>query len=92
MPKRAIKSSDNQRTQCQGLSSTKRSKLSRNITVIRLGTDENGKRGGGISELPKDAKLDLCGEGFNERTVKVRWHGKLFFAFLQDLDSPAGAY
>jgi hypothetical protein len=27
----------------------------------------------------------LCGDGFNDSTLKVRWEGQLFFVFLQDI-------
>jgi len=68
---------------------TKSSKLPKNIAVIRLvGNEERGLHFGGVSELPEGAEVDLCGEGFNERTVKVQWHGEFFFVFLQDLECP----
>jgi hypothetical protein len=64
-------------------------KLWRNITVIRLVTNQKGDlRYAGISELPKGAEVDLCGMGFNERTVKLRWQGEFFIAFVQDLECP----
>jgi len=39
-----------------------------------------------ITQLPEGAELELCGEGFNERTVRVRWAEGFYFVFLQDLD------
>jgi len=50
---------------------------------------------GPIAKIPEGADLECCGQGFNERTVKVRWRGKVYFVFLQDLESQckaAGSY
>ncbi|MFZ0592779.1 MAG: hypothetical protein WAM39_20130 [Bryobacteraceae bacterium] len=63
--------------------------LSNGVAVIRLVADENGViHSGGLSELPKDADVDLCGDGFNERTVTVCWRGEFFFVYRQDLECP----
>lgn len=70
-------------------SSTKSYQLWKSIAVIRVIANEEGDlHYGGISELPKGAEVDLCGGGFNERTVKVHWRGEFFFVFLQDLECP----
>ena len=69
---------------------TTSSRLSKTITVIRLVAEANGNlHDGGISELPAGAEVEICGEGFNERTVIVHWRGEFFFVFLQDLERPA---
>lgn len=65
------------------------SKLWKDIAAIRLlANSEGNPRYGGIFELPRDAEVDVCGAGFNERTVKLRWRGEFFIAFVQDLESP----
>lgn len=40
---------------------------------------------GAISHLPEGAELTLCGEGFNQATLKVRWEGQSYFIFAQDI-------
>ena len=64
--------------------------LSKNIAAIQLlpgdGTGET--RLGMITQLPSGAEVRICGEGFNERTVRVRWGGGYYFVFLQDLETP----
>jgi hypothetical protein len=62
--------------------------LSKNIAAIQvLPADGPGEpRLGMITQLPEGAELELCGEGFNERTVRVRWAEGFYFVFLQDLD------
>jgi hypothetical protein len=42
---------------------------------------------GPVIRLPRGAQLNACGEGFNDRTVKVCCNGSLYFVFLKDLDS-----
>jgi len=33
--------------------------------------------------------LQVCGEGFNDKTVQVRLGGSVYFVFRQDLGMPA---
>jgi hypothetical protein len=40
---------------------------------------------GPLLSLPEGAEIECCGSGFNERTVKIRWHGKFYFAFVEEL-------
>lgn len=69
--------------------SNKSAKLLNAVTVIRLAVNPKGDlRYAGISELPKGAQVEMCGKGFNERTVKLQWQGQFFFAFAQDLEPP----
>ncbi|MBV9676398.1 MAG: hypothetical protein JO185_08690 [Acidobacteriaceae bacterium] len=63
--------------------------LSRNIPAIRL-EGETGQRFGKaklglIMHLPASSRLELCGDGFNPRTVKVRHHESYYFVFREDL-------
>lgn len=41
---------------------------------------------GPIIKIPIGARLDVCGCGFDERTVKVRCADAYYFVFLQDLE------
>jgi hypothetical protein len=64
--------------------------LQKNIAAIQVLPTGNSEepRLGMITQLPAGAELQVCGEGFNERTMKVQWAGGLYFVFLQDVDSP----
>ena len=64
--------------------------LAKNVAAIQVLPDEgrDTTRLGMITQLPQGAELAVCGKGFNERTVKVRWAGGMYFVFLQDLESP----
>ncbi|HZQ54388.1 MAG TPA: hypothetical protein VFB14_19455 [Bryobacteraceae bacterium] len=41
---------------------------------------------GPIIKIPIGARLDICGGGFDERTVKVRCADAYYFVFVQDLE------
>ena len=60
--------------------------LCKRIAAIRLARVD-GRRGklGEIVQLPPGTRLDYCGDGYNERTVKVHYGGEFYFIFLQDL-------
>jgi hypothetical protein len=63
--------------------------LSKNISAIPLVPSESGtEKLGVITQLPAGATVDVCGDGFNERTAKVRYADRYFFVFLQDLQEP----
>lgn len=70
--------------------------LAREIWAVELAPEDGGAmRLGPVSKIPAGAGIECCGQGFNERTVKVRWRGKLYFAFQQDLeaqDKPAARH
>ena len=42
---------------------------------------------GPIIKIPIGARLDVCGSGFDDRTVKVRCADAYYFVFLQDLEN-----
>jgi hypothetical protein len=42
---------------------------------------------GPIIKIPIGARLDVCGNGFDERTAKVRCGDAYYFVFLQDLEA-----
>jgi hypothetical protein len=60
--------------------------LSRKIAAIQLvPTGDGGATLGVVSQLLPGAHLHLCGNGFNERTVKVRCESGFYIVFLQDI-------
>lgn len=57
------------------------------ISAIPIVAAEDGKRRlGTITQLPQGAELEISGEGFNDRTVKVRWHNSFYFVFRDDIE------
>jgi|tagenome__1003787_1003787.scaffolds.fasta_scaffold20986489_7 hypothetical protein len=62
--------------------------LSRRIPAIALeksgGPDGRGKLGL-ILHLAAGSDVEICGEGFNSRTVKVRQNDMYYFIFAEDL-------
>jgi hypothetical protein len=66
--------------------------LSKRISAIELVQKENGRaKLGLLSQLSPGTMLEACGDGFNERTVKVRANGQVYFVFRQDLESQSAA-
>ena len=64
--------------------------LGKNIAAIQVLPADGGEEPklGMITQLPQGAQLHVCGRGFNERTVRVRWANGSYFVFLQDLEAP----
>ena len=64
--------------------------LGKNIAAIQVLPAESSDEPklGMITQLPQGAQLHVCGRGFNERTVRVRWADGSYFVFLQDLEAP----
>jgi hypothetical protein len=61
--------------------------LGKNVAAIQLlNADKGNTKLGMITQLPRGAELQICGDGFNERTVRVRWAEGYYFVFLQDLE------
>jgi hypothetical protein len=57
------------------------------ISAIPVLAAENGKRRlGTIMQLPQGAELQICGDGFNDRTVEVRWRDSCYFVFRDDIE------
>ena len=64
--------------------------LSKRISAIQLVPAEEGSaRLGLLSQLGPGIIVEICGSGFDERTVKVRSSDQYYFVFLQDLSSQA---
>ena len=61
--------------------------LPHNISAIQsLPEADGGVRLGTILQLPEGTQVRVCGDGFNERTVKVIWEGTYYFVFWEDLE------
>ena len=61
--------------------------LAKKIPALQIVVAPDGcARAGSVMQLPQGAQIQVYGEGFNERTVKVRWEESYFFVFVQDLD------
>jgi hypothetical protein len=56
------------------------------ISALELIPTENGTRLGPVVSIPKGARLETCGLGFSERTIKARCQGRFYFVFLRDLE------
>lgn len=58
------------------------------LSAIELIRIENGRAGLGlVSKIPEGAEIHFCGDGFNDRTLKVRWEDQFYFVFLEDLQA-----
>jgi hypothetical protein len=62
-----------------------KAKADTNISAIHLEPTINGAKLGIITQIPAGTNLDLCGDGYNDRTVKVRWRDQFYFVFLSDI-------
>jgi hypothetical protein len=55
------------------------------VSAIQIAATPAGARLGQIVQLLPGSRLYLSGEGFNERTVKVRHKISFYFVFIDDL-------
>lgn len=61
--------------------------LSQDILAMQLVSVVGAEaRLGPILRLPKSTTIDVFGEGFNERTLKIRHEGSFYFVFLVDFE------
>jgi hypothetical protein len=60
--------------------------VSKDIAALELLPTRNGAHTGRITPVPQGTCLEVCGHGFTERTIRVRWEGRLGFVFLQDVN------
>lgn len=62
--------------------------LTRTISAIQLlPAEDGGAKLGLLSQLGPGLGVEICGTGFDERTVKVRSSDHYYFVFLEDLNS-----
>jgi hypothetical protein len=60
--------------------------LAKNAPAMQIIPDGTGKlRLGTLVRLPEGAEVEVCGEGFDDRTAKVVWEGSSYYVFLEDL-------
>lgn len=56
------------------------------MCAMRILMDEDGKTlTGSLTKIARSSLPEVCGKGFNEKTVKVRLGGDLYFVFREDL-------
>jgi hypothetical protein len=57
------------------------------ICAMQIREREDGSaRMGLLAEIPAEPTPEVCGEGFNDRTVKVRIGERTYFVYRQDLE------
>jgi hypothetical protein len=67
-----------------GTTEGRRIQLSRSISAVQLVRKENGAaKLGSLLQLARGTMIECCGDGFNERTVKICANGAYYFVFLQ---------
>ena len=59
-------------------------RLPRKVAALNIGQDSESP--GYLMELPKGAQVEVCGCGYNDRTLRIRLHGEYYIAFAQDLE------
>jgi hypothetical protein len=63
--------------------------LAKRIPAILMVPTENGRaKLGKISQIPVGAQVEVFGEGYDSRTIKVRFHDGFYFVFSEDLELP----
>jgi hypothetical protein len=59
----------------------------KNISALQVTYTENGSEVLGMfTQLPRDGGLRICGDGFNDRTIKVNFRGLYYFVFREDIE------
>jgi hypothetical protein len=59
----------------------------KDLVALELLPTCNGTHTGRIAPVPQGTRLEICGQGFTDRTIQVRWEqGRLGFVFLQDVE------
>ncbi len=66
--------------------------LSKSIAAIEAIPSEKEHAGlGTVMQLPYGARVEICGKGFNDSTIKIRSNNKYYFVFEQDLPENCNA-
>ena len=63
--------------------------LSKTIAAIDIREGFAGQRLGLMSQLQPGTTLQICGPGFNERTIEIESAGRHYIVFLEDLRTRA---
>lgn len=58
--------------------------LQKNVAALRVSRDL--KSSGFLVELPLGVQVEVCGAGYNDRTVEVRVDGEFYIVFTQDIE------
>ena len=62
--------------------------LPKNTSAIQIIPDGYDRiRMGTLLQLPEGARVEIKGEGFDDRTVRIAWEGSSYYAFREDLES-----
>jgi hypothetical protein len=62
--------------------------ISRRISALQLVQAREGQgKLGPLSQLAPGTDVEICGDGYNEKTTKVRVQGVYFFVFREDLET-----
>ena len=62
--------------------------LPKNTSAIQIIPDGYDRiRMGTLLQLPEGARVEINGEGFDDRTVRIAWEGTCYYAFREDLDA-----
>ena len=60
--------------------------LPKNTSAIQIIPDGyNRIRMGTLLQLPEGVRVEINGEGFDDRTVRIVWEGVCYYAFREDL-------
>jgi hypothetical protein len=57
----------------------------RHLSAVSIVFTSGKKRFGPLVQIDSGSALELCGEGYSTKTVRVRFDGKYFFVFKADL-------
>jgi hypothetical protein len=58
--------------------------LQKNVAAVSANNDL--KSSGFLIELPSGVQVEVCGVGYNDRTVEVRFNGEFYIVFAQDIE------
>ena len=62
--------------------------LPKNTSAIHIIPDGYDRiRMGTLLQLPEGARVEINGEGFDNRTVRIAWEGNSYYAFREDLEA-----
>ena len=63
--------------------------LPKNIVAMSVESPESGRpQHSSLTQIPAGTQVTILGEGFNDRTVRVRYRDGSYFIFLRDIEAP----
>jgi hypothetical protein len=66
--------------------SRRRLLLSKSICAIQSTRDNGDGERGGFTELAAGTPIEICGDGFNKRSLSIFANNRRYFVFIRDLD------